>query len=60
LVFVYKCGELKLVSYGRNVSKFGITYPKVHDYVLNSGLLPLCNIGYEVTDKNLLSVSVER
>jgi len=47
-----------LVSHGRNLGKFGLPCVEV-ETVLNSGLLSLCNIGYEVTNKGLLSSFVE-
>ncbi|XP_027940573.1 uncharacterized protein LOC114194505 [Vigna unguiculata] len=53
-------GELKLVSHGRKLSKFGIYHPHIETYVLNSGLLPLSNISYETADKGLISAFVER
>jgi len=49
-----------LVSRNRKVSKFGISCPEVHGYILNFGLLLLCNIGYEVVDKGLLFAFVEK
>jgi len=49
-----------LISQGRKLNKFGIPHPQVYGFVENSGLLPLCSIGYEVAEKGLITVFVER
>jgi len=49
-----------MVSHARKVIKFGLPCPEVEAIVSNSGLLSLCNIGYEMIDKGLLSAFVER
>ena len=43
--------ELKLVSYGRKLSKFGISHSQIEATMLNTRLLQLCNVGYEIVDK---------
>jgi len=49
-----------LIFHGRKLNKFGVPHPQVYGFVENSGLLPLCNIGYEVADKGLITTFVER
>jgi len=49
-----------LVSHGRKLNKFGIPCSQVYVFVENSGLFPLCKIGYEVVDKDLITTFVER
>jgi len=49
-----------LISHGRKLNKFGVPHPQVYGFVENSGLLPLCNIGYEFADKGLITAFVER
>ncbi|XP_068504193.1 protein MAIN-LIKE 2-like [Phaseolus vulgaris] len=53
-------GELKLVSHGRKLRKFGMPHANIELLVQNSGLFSLCNISYEVGDKGLISAFVER
>jgi len=48
------------ISNGRKLNKFDIPCPRVYVFVENSGLLPLCRIVYEVADKGLITVFVER
>jgi len=49
-----------MVSHGRKMSRIGLPCAQVEALITNSGLLPLCNISYEVIDKGLLSAFVER
>jgi len=49
-----------LVSHGRKVNSFGLPRADVFSLIVNSGLLPLCNMFYEVADKDLLCGFVER
>ena len=49
-----------MISHGRKLNKFGVPHPQVYGFVENSGLFPLCNIGYEVADKGLITTFVER
>ncbi|XP_068492241.1 protein MAIN-LIKE 1-like [Phaseolus vulgaris] len=53
-------GELKLVSHGRKLRKFGMPHANIKLLVQNFGLFSLCNISYEVGDKGLISAFVER
>jgi len=53
-------GVLKLVSHGRKVNNLGLPRGDVFSLIVNCGLLPLCNICYEVADKGLLCGFVER
>jgi len=49
-----------LVSHGRKVNSFGLPRAEVFSLIVNSRLLPLCNMCYEVADKGLLRGFVER
>jgi len=49
-----------LVSHGRKVNNLGLPRGDVFALIVNYGLLPLCNICYEVADKGLLCGFVER
>ena len=49
-----------MISHGRKLNKFDIPHPQMYSFVENSGLLPLCSIGYEVADKGLITAFVER
>jgi len=49
-----------MVSHGRNLSRLGLPCAEVEELITYSGLLPLCNISYQVIDKGLLSAFVER
>jgi len=49
-----------LVSHGRKVNNLGLPRGDVFAFIVNCGLLPLCNICYEVADKGLLCGFVER
>ncbi|XP_068461722.1 protein MAIN-LIKE 2-like [Phaseolus vulgaris] len=53
-------GELKLVSHGRKLRKFGMPHAEIEILIQNSGLFSLCNISYEVGDRGLISAFVER
>ncbi|XP_068486299.1 protein MAIN-LIKE 2-like [Phaseolus vulgaris] len=53
-------GELKLVSHGRKLRKFGMPHVEIAVLIQNSGLFSLCNISYEVGDRGLISAFVER
>ncbi|XP_068498556.1 protein MAIN-LIKE 2-like [Phaseolus vulgaris] len=52
--------ELKLVSHGRKLRKFGMPHAEIEVLIQNSRLFSLCNISYEVGDKGLISAFVER
>jgi len=49
-----------LVSHGRKVNNPGLPRGDVFALIVNCGLLPLCNICYEIADKGLLCGFVER
>lgn len=51
---------MKVISHGRKLNKFGIPHERITALVENTGLLPLCNISYEVADRGLISAFVER
>jgi len=53
-------GELKLISHGKKCNKLGVCHPNVEEFVVNSGLMPLCDISYEYADKGLIYAFVER
>ena len=49
-----------MVSHGRKLRKFGMPHANIELFVQNFGLFSLCNIGYELGDKGLISAFVER
>ncbi|XP_068475046.1 protein MAIN-LIKE 1-like [Phaseolus vulgaris] len=53
-------GELKLVSHGRKLHKFGMPHVDIEFFVQNYGLFSSCNISYEMGDKRLILAFVER
>ena len=49
-----------MVFHGRKVNMFGLPRPEVFALIVNCGLLPLCNICYEIVDKGIICGFVER
>ncbi|XP_006590158.1 protein MAIN-LIKE 2-like [Glycine max] len=52
--------ELKLVSHGRKVDKFGRPTPEIEDMIAATGLSPLIRCSVITTDPGLISAFVER
>jgi len=57
---LYDHGELKLVSHGRKLNKFGLSHERIEVVVELAKLSGPVGCSYEMTNKGLLSTFVER
>jgi len=58
--FYYDRGDMKLVSHGKKLNKFGACHVVAEPFVINYGLMPLCHILYDYAYKGLILAFVER
>ena len=49
-----------MISHGKKLNQFGACHLGIQEFMLNSGLKPLCDISYDYVNKVLILAFVER